>query len=286
MRIPARWNSWLLAAAWLLAPLPDRAASAQSAGPLTLQWADDYLSIGGPRVPGEEVRIHYLEAYCRPRSTDADWVAHTVIGHRTTLVEASADRRRLRLLCRLNDGVVVDHTIVAGDDEVDFRLAAHNPGSTASEAHWAQPCIRVDRFTGKGPTDYIPKCFIFLDGKPTRLPTEPWATEARYTPGQVYRPQHVDPRDVNPRPLSSLVPSSGLVGCYSADERWILASAWEPYQELFQGVATCIHSDFRIGGLAPGERKEIRGKLYIVPADVERLVRRYERDFPEQAAGR
>jgi hypothetical protein len=87
---------------------------------------------------------------------------------------------------------------------------------------------------------------------------------------------------VNPRPLSELVPSSGLMGCFSADERQIMAFAWEPYQELFLGVITCIHSDFRIGGLEPGETKQIRGKLYIVEADVPALVERYERDFPEQ----
>ena len=57
--------------------------------------------------------------------------------------------------------------------------------------------------------------------------------------------------------------------------------AWEPYQELFQGVANCLHSDFRIGGLAPGESKSIRGKLYLSGSDVEALVKRYETDFPE-----
>ena len=122
-----------------------------------------------------------------------------------------------------------------------------------------------------------------LDGKLTRLPTQPWAVKARYTPGQVYCPQGVDRRDVNPRPLSVWVPSHGLVGCFSKDERMIMAVAWEPYQELFQGVVTCIHSDFRIGGLAPGETKHIRGKLYMVPANVDQLFRRYLHDFPEQA---
>ena len=63
-----------------------------------------------------------------------------------------------------------------------------------------------------------------------------------------------------------------------------MAVAWEPYQEIFQGVIACIHNDFRLGGLAPGETKKIRGKLYIVPADVQQLVARFERDFPEQAA--
>jgi len=130
---------------------------------------------------------------------------------------------------------------------------------------------------------YVQQCFILLDGKLTRLPTQPWAVKARYTPGQVYCPQGVDRRDVNPRPLSVWVPSHGLVGCFSKDERMIMAVAWEPYQELFQGVVTCIHSDFRIGGLAPGETKHIRGKLYMVPANVDQLFRRYLHDFPEQA---
>ena len=98
---------------------------------------------------------------------------------------------------------------------------------------------------------------------------------------EVYVPRHVNRNDVNPRPLSPLVPSHGLMGCFSADEKTILAVAWEPYQELFQGVITCIHSDFRIGGLKPGETKHIRGKLYIVPADIPALLRRSERDFPE-----
>ena len=64
-----------------------------------------------------------------------------------------------------------------------------------------------------------------------------------------------------------------------------MASAWEPYQELFQGVATCVHSDIRIGGLKSHETKQIRGKIYLVAADSDKLLRRYERDFPEHSRG-
>jgi hypothetical protein len=88
--------------------------------------------------------------------------------------------------------------------------------------------------------------------------------------------------DVNPRPLSKLVPGNGLIGCFSGDEKLIFATAWEPYQELFQGVARCVHSDFRLGGLGPGETRRIRGKMYIVPNDIRELLKRYEQDFPEQ----
>ena len=138
----------------------------------------------------------------------------------------------------------------------------------------------MDEKTAGGAEDYLPKAFVFIDGKLTRMPTQPWARQARYVPGQVWCPTHVPRTDVNPRPLSRLVPSNGLIGCFSADDRMIYATAWEPYQELFQGVIRCLHSDFRLGGLAPGETKEIHGKIYFVPNDVPALRARYTRDFP------
>jgi hypothetical protein len=257
---------------------------------LRIAWQNNMLTISGEGVPGEEIPILYLEAYCRPGSTDRDW-GETVIGHKTEKISASEDGKQINLRDILNDGVVVDHTITARGDEVSFELVAHNPTDIVSQAHWAQPCMRVDKFTGATKDDgrepvpaYARKCFLFLDGALTRLPTEPWAKEARYVYGQVYGAPGVDRNDLNPRPLSKHVPSSGLCGAFSSDNKMILAVAWEPYQEIFQGVITCIHSDFRLGGLAAGETKKIRGKLYVVPADVAALVKRYERDFPEQVA--
>ena len=53
-------------------------------------------------------------------------------------------------------------------DEVDFRVVATNPTRVASQAHWAQPCIRVDRYAGVKPEHnseaYLPRCFIEVDG--------------------------------------------------------------------------------------------------------------------------
>lgn len=266
---------------------PQEKATNAKAPRLKLHWEKNMLTISGPQVPGREVKILYLEAYCRPNSHTTDWNKHTVIGHQTTLDEASEDGHQLRLTCRLKDGVIVKHVITAGPDEVDFRLTAHNPTKQSSQAHWAQPCMRVGAFTGLGDPnkpqtyEYLKNSFIFLDGKPQRMPTRDWATEARYTPGQVWAAPGVPGADVNPRPLNPHTPSNGLIGCYSGDEQQILAMAWKPYQELFQGIITCLHSDFRIGGLKPGETKEIRGKVYIVPADMPALLERYEQDFGE-----
>ena len=257
---------------------------------LTIHWKDRFLKVTGANIPGESIEIHYLEAYCRPGSTDQKW-GQTVIRHQSRLVSSPEDHKHLEIEDRLDDGVIVKHVIEAGDDEVKFSVTATNPTDQESAAHWAQPCMRVDKFTGTSPEHsrevyppYIKKCFLMLDRKITRLPTKPWATEARYIPGQVYVPANVDRNDVNPRPLSKLVPSSGLTGCYSADEKLILAVAWEPYQEIFQGVITCMHADFRVGGLKPGETKQIKGKLYVVAADEAALLKRFRIDFPDQAS--
>jgi hypothetical protein len=266
--------------------------SLQAADPLpglTLARDGHWLVIRGAQIPGGEIRINYLEAYCRAGSTDADWVKHTVIKHTSEFVSLDANGKVMKLRDVLTDGLTVEHTITAGVDDVDFRLTAHNPTPTRSEAHWAQPCVRLGVFTGFDPAvtkskdldDYLGKCFVFLDGKLTRMPTPQWATQARYTPGQVWCPNGVPRADVNPRPLSSLVPSNGLIGVFSGDEKLIFATAWEPYQELFQGVGRCVHSDFRLGGLQPGETKQIRGKIYVVANDVPALVARYGKDFPE-----
>ena len=257
-----------------------RIGAAAEAARLELAWADNLLTIRQPQLPGGKLVVNYLEAFCRNGSSDRDWT-ETVIPHTTRLVSAADDRHELALESRLRDGVIVNHKILAGTDEVSFELSAHNPTETASEVHWAQPCIRVDEFTGRNQDDYLAFCFVLIDGKVTRLPTRPWATKARYTPGQVYCPKHVDRGDVNPRPLSSLVPSHGLIGAFSGDGRWIVASAWEPYQELFQGVLVCVHADLRIGGLKSGQTKQIHGKIYLTRDSIDELVKRYERDFPE-----
>jgi len=260
---------------------------------LTLRFkAPHWLYIEGDHLPGKVIEVNYLEAYCRAGSTDADWVKHTVIPHRAELISLSADRKTLKLRDTLADGVVVDHTIRAGTDDVDFRLVAHNPGPKRSEAHWAQACVRLGNFTGFPASstnldDYLPQCFLILSNRVTRFPEiQPWVKSARYVPGQTWCPLHVPRTDVNPRPLSPVVPDDGLIGAFSGDGQWIFATAWEPYQELFQGVIRCLHSDLRLGGLQPGETKQIRGRIYLMKSDPEALRDRYARDFPEHRPSR
>lgn len=263
------------------------------ANPLELSWARNFLTISGPDVPGGAISIHYLEAFCRDGSTARPW-QFTVFPHETRLIEAAPDKSRIVLESHVEDGVVVRHIITSDAESVNFLVSARNPTAHASQVHWAQPCMRVDKFVGVAPDHdseaYLGRSFVFdrssVNGEPVPKflnEWKPWARAARYTPGQVWPGPGVPRNDVNPRPLNPRSTANGLIGCVSADGRKMLAMTWEPYQELFQGVVVCLHSDFRIGGLKPGESKEIRGKIYLLENDTAKLLKRYEQDFPNRA---
>ncbi len=263
---------------WLLLLLASCDVPLRSSPTLRLAWEKNILSISGAEVPGGKVDVWYLEAYCRSRSTDREWKL-TTIPHKTEKALESTDTS-IRLHCRVEGGVEVDHVITASPGQVDFQVEAVNTGSAYVDAVWVQPCIRVGGYTGGDQKSYVDKCFIFVDGKQTFLPKARRTEQAVYKGGQIYVPEGIDTRDVNPRPLSPDKPSNGLIGCVSADGSKLFATAWEPYQELFQGVIVCIHSDFRLGGLNPGERKRARGKIYLMENDVDRLLSQYRKDFP------
>ncbi|MFW6125027.1 MAG: hypothetical protein ACOC46_02665 [Pirellulales bacterium] len=272
----------LFSPAFIVGSEPDAGAagdSARSTGPLRIQWDDDLLVVRSPVLPDGKLEIWYLEAFCRSGSTRRDW-RETVLPHETVKLAADPAGRSLRLRSVVEGGVVVLHEIRAGQDDVDFRLALTNPTGQPVDVQWAQPCIRVGAFTGLGQQEYIRRSFIFTEAGLTTLDRTRRAEEALYRGGQVYVPAGIDQRDVNPRPISPDVPAEGLIGCFSADGRSLLATAWDQTQELFQGVIVCLHSDFRIGGLKAGETKTLHGKLYILPNDVPALLRRYRADFP------
>jgi hypothetical protein len=249
---------------------------------LSVTWTNNMLRISGPQVPGEFIEIWYLEAFSRSGSTHQSW-DKTTIPHRTELL--SATPRTLRLRTTVEPNVRVDHEITAGPDEVDFRLVARNEGAAFADVQWFQPCMRVDRFTGLKQTNYISKSFIFTEAGLRRLDQLPRNEEAIYRGGQVYVQAGVPLNDVNPRPISSVKPANSLIGCFSADDRQLLATAWSATQELFQGVIVCLHNDPRVGGLKPGETRVLRGKVYVLPNDPQRLLERYSADFLQNAGG-
>ena len=252
------------------------ALSAVSAPP-TVSWEKNFLTITGPDISGGSVKVLFLEAYCRGKSTDRDW-RETVIPHRTE--KRSATDRRIELRCKVEPSVTVDHVVEAVEDGVSIRMKARNDGPEFVDVQWGQHCMRVDAFTGLGKDDYWKRCFIVVDRGPVFLGDTRRTEKARYVPGQVYVPAGVDRNDVNPRPLSPDVPTRNVIGAVSGDGKRILAMAFEPCQELFQGVAVCIHADFRLGGLKAGETKQLAGKIYLVDHDIPALLKKVEKDLP------
>ena len=260
----------------LVFSVPDLRAT----GGLTVSWSNNMLTISGRNLPGGKVDTLYLEAFCRSGSTHRDW-HQTTIPHSTELVSADKNGRRLRLRTLVEPNVEVLHDIHAGKDQVDFRLTVKNMGDRFADVQWFQPCLRVDRFTGRNQSNYIAKSFIFTGRGLTTLDKTRRTEEAIYRGGQVYVPKGINLDDVNPRPISPDAPVNDLIGCFSRDNKYLLAMAWDKTQELFQGVIVCLHNDPRVGGLKPGETKKLQGKVYLMRNDPETLLKRYRKDFPK-----
>ena len=246
---------------------------------LHIQWKNNILTISGDDLPGKKMNILYLEAFCKTGSTNRKW-DETTIPHKTELISIEDNDKHIKLRTIVQPDIEVIHDIRARKDEVEFNLVLHNRGNKAIDIEWFQPCISVDQFTNRKQEDYLPRCFIFTDSGLTTLDKTRRTEEALYKGGQVYVPPGINLKDVNPRPISPDRPANGLIGCFSDDNKYIMATAWDNYQELFQGIFVCIHSDPRIGGLKAGEVKKLRGKLYIVKNDPEKLLQRYQQDFP------
>src|SRR5262249_20477638 len=148
-------------------------------------------------------------------------------------------------------------------DELDLRFQLTNKGHQPVDLQWFEPaCIRVAGFTGCEQSNYIARSFIFTQRGMTMLDQLRRTTNAMYLGGQVYLPANVDARDANPRPICGDHPINGLIGCFSADNRWLLATASDRTHELFEGVYVCLHSDPRVDDLGPGETRQLRSKVY------------------------
>jgi len=247
---------------------------------LALSWTNNLLTISGADLPGGKLEVWYLEAFCRKGSTHRTW-KETTLPHHTELVAAAP--RHLRFRTRVEPDVEVLHEVRARPEEIEFQFTFHNQGANAIDLEWFQPaCIRVSQFTGSDQSNYTSKSFIFTERGLTKLAQTRRSIEALYHGGQVYVPKSINQADVNPRPLCLDAPTNGLIGCFSADGKYLLATASDRTQELFEGVYVCLHSDPRVGGLAAGESRTIRAKIYFLRNDPEELLRHYRRDFKTQ----
>ena len=266
----------LVALASLIFLVAGKAAAAEA---LTISWTNNLLTVSGPHLPGQTLDIWYLEAFCRRGSTQREW-RQTTLPHTTTLLAADPAGRSLRFRTLVEPDVEVRHEIRAGADELDFRFDFTNHSARAVDLEWFQPaCIRLERFTGCAQSNYTARSFIFTDRGLIPLDRTKRREDALYRGGQVYVPRGINLDDVNPRPICEDRPVNGLIGCFSADGQFLLATASDQTQEVFEGVYVCLHSDPRVGGLRGHEGKTIRSKVYLLKNDPAALLQRYQADF-------
>jgi hypothetical protein len=267
-------------------------------GGFTLSWTNNLLTVSNANLPGGKLEIWYPEAFCKKGSTDRDW-GETALAQKTIQASGSplgvigSSNRRIDLTpnsrslltfqTTIQPNVVLLHAVSLDVDCLTILFQFSNGGIAPVDLDWFQPaCIRVDKFTGCNQSNYTSKSFIFTERGLTTLDKTARRSEneARYHGGQVYVPKGVNLADVNPRPICHDLPTNGLIGCFSADGKYLLATASDNTHELFEGVYVCLHSDPHVGGLAPGQTKTIRSKIYFMTNDVNALLKRYQADFP------
>lgn len=279
---------WLRATRWILTCLCSFQVAGAEAPLPRLAWTNNLLVIRDPRLPGGTLDVFYLEAFCLPGGHERNW-GQTRIPHRTALLGSTASGDELRFRSMVGPDTEVLHEVRAGVDdtlvEMDFRIT--HRGTNAWPVQWFQPaCVRVDRFTGSVQSNYTARSFVFTQAGRSPLDRLRRTTDALYLGGQVYLPEWVQEQDANPRPVCLDRVTNGVIGAVSADGRWLLAIASDRTFELFEGVYVCLHSDPWIGGLQPGETRRIRQRIYLLPDDTGRLLRRYREDFPARDGNR
>ena len=82
-------------------------------------------------------------------------------------------------------------------------------------------------------------------------------------------------------PTSEVNAGAGLLVRESVDGRWVTGVGWEDFLSV-QGHNpwNCMHACVRVGPLAPGQTKTIRGKLYLFQGGRNECLARFREDFP------
>jgi len=104
----------------------------------SLFWTNGVLRISSPKLPSGKLEILYLEAFCRSDAHHQSW-DRTKIPHRTTLLHASADGKRLEFETIVAGKVLVRHDVLAERDSIRFSYTLRIPAKRFSTCNGSSP---------------------------------------------------------------------------------------------------------------------------------------------------
>ena len=160
---------------------------------------------------------------------------------------------------------------------------------------------RKDKFDESYLEDFVGRAFVFLESGLRRLAdtnrvpsvdsrdnpysrrgsaANPWVQE--YAPRWRSRSARL-PAFFGRRPVSTDRPTYPIMGVISQDERFLSAFAWPDAEYLGQLFISCLHPNSRLAEscLSEPEGCVTRGKIYLMENNPQRLLKLFERDFPD-----
>lgn len=188
-------------------------------------------------------------------------------------------------------GLRLDMKVVP--DGAELRLEVENQsGRDWPELAGIIPCWNPGHLPGADPTKWAPLNRIFADEEKDKTyfvaagGLEPLTSRAIHFSAPL-RPllDRLHPNGTfvfsNKWPTSEVNAATGLLIRQSADRKWVTGVGWDDCLSV-QGHNpwACMHACVRVGPLKPGDRKTVRGRLYLFPGTPAECLLRWRRAAP------
>jgi Ca2+-binding EF-hand superfamily protein len=153
-------------------------------------------------------------------------------------------------------------------------VACFNPGPAktrnrqfANTKTWFNSANGLTRLAGKAPRE------IHFNSALAKLITKEADADGRYAWSQKWPRSEIDAVD-------------GLIIRESTDGRWVTGIAWDRFLAA-QGHNPweCMHLSVRVGPLKRGEKRSVKGRIYLLEGTKEELLERYRKEFGHKQIG-
>ena len=226
---------------------------------------------------------HLFDAVVKGEHTQGSWSWKWTVDDNGTLAQMHSPRLNM--------------TIQSTDDGADMVLEITN----ATDYPWPDIAAIIPCFNpGASTKEEVQQNPIFLDEKHENTfflgseGLEP--VQGRY-PREIHFAHEFRPKIMawekerkdgnfvfsNKWPTSDRDAYAGLLVRESGDRTWVMGIAWESFLSAqAHNPWKCMHLSVRVGPLSKGEKKTIRGKMYLFQGSKTDCLRKFKNDFKRQ----